>query len=148
VDVIGALDSTARQWLQTQAERAVSLFGARGEVRVRVVQDAAMAAAHEGFAGVPGTTDVLTFDLSEVGPELDVDILVCIDEAARQGVARGHSTERELLLYTIHGVLHCLGHDDHDPAAAARMHAEEDRILEALGVGATFGRVGAEGDTR
>lgn len=98
-----------------------------------------MAAAHSGFLGVDGTTDVLTFDLTEPGqPDLDVDILVCVDEARRQGAARGHGVERELLLYIVHGVLHCLGHDDHDPSAAARMHAEEDRILEAVGVGPTY----------
>ncbi len=133
------LAKTGREWLEAQAGRALGVMGARGEVRVKVVDDAVMAAAHQGFAGVAGTTDVLTFDLADEGSqELDVDILVCADEAARQGAARGHPVERELLLYVIHGVLHCRGHDDHDPGAATKMHAEEDRILEALGVGATF----------
>jgi probable rRNA maturation factor len=135
------LSDAARAWLMDAVGRAVGLLGASGEVRVAVVGDAAMAAAHERHAGVPGTTDVLTFDMSEGrGGVLDVDVLVCVDEASRQAAARGHATERELLLYIIHGVLHCLGHDDHDESAAARMHAEEDRVLEALGVGATFAR--------
>ena len=155
VDISGAIGAEARKWLNDFAARALRALGARGEVRVRVVEDAVMAAAHEGFAGVPGTTDVLTFDLAEPGlggaggsDILDVDILVCVDEAARQGAARGHAVERELLLYIVHGVLHCLGHDDHDPAAAARMHAEEDRVLELLGIGATYapgGRANGEG---
>lgn len=139
----GLIAAAAREWLERQATRAIAEIGARGEVRVRVMDDSVMAAAHVGFAGVEGTTDVLTFDLAD-GEDLDVDILVCVDEAARQGAARGHSVERELLLYIIHGVLHCRGHDDHDPVAAAKMHAEEDRILEALGVGATY----APGATR
>jgi probable rRNA maturation factor len=135
----GTLAEPARRWIEDHARRAIAGLGATGEVRVRVVGDEAMAAAHSGFAGVEGTTDVLTFDLAEPGQSsLDVDILVCIDEARRQAAARGHGVERELLLYIVHGVLHCLGHDDHDPAAAARMHAEEDRILESLGVGATY----------
>ena len=137
------LGIVARRWVEDHARRALGLMGARGEVRVRVVDDGVMAATHEGFAGVAGTTDVLTFDLAEPGTqELDVDIIVCADEAGRQAAARGHRVEQELLLYIIHGVLHCRGHDDHDPAAAARMHAEEDRILEALSVGATFARPG------
>lgn len=37
--------------------------GAAGEVRVEVVDDAAMANAHEEYLGVEGTTDVITFDL-------------------------------------------------------------------------------------
>src|SRR6185369_8183115 len=97
---------------------------------VRVVGDEEMAAAHQRFSGVAGTTDVLTFDLTEAGGALDVDLLVCFDEASRQAASRGHGVERELLLYVVHGVLHCLGHDDHEEAAAARMHAEEDRVLE------------------
>jgi probable rRNA maturation factor len=135
------------------------LLGAHGEVRVRLVLDAEMAQAHEEFAGVPGTTDVLTFDLTD--PEenplkapavmlkdgsivvhqpraLDTDILVCVDEGKRQAAARGHDLFRELLLYSIHGVLHCLGHDDHDEAQFAAMHALEDAILVALGIGPVF----------
>lgn len=110
-----------------------------------------MAAAHARFAGVEGTTDVLTFDLScglvpdQADPRaephgLDVDILACLDEAERQGRLRGHSAERELLLYAVHGVLHALGYDDHDEAGFARMHAAEDEVLERLGVGRTFER--------
>jgi probable rRNA maturation factor len=139
VDVASPLPPATHRWLAEHASQAIGQLQVPGEVRVRVVNDAAMAAAHEGFAGVPGTTDVLTFDLADPGSGgLDVDILVCYDEAVRQGAIHGHPPERELLLYIIHGALHCLGHDDHEDAAAARMHAEEDRILEAIGVGATF----------
>ncbi len=106
-------------------------------------RDPEMAAAHLEYCEVEGTTDVLTFDMSSEAdsagrPVLDVDIMACIDEAARQGKARGHTREQELLLYIVHGVLHCLGHDDHDEAAAAAMHAEEDRVLGAIGVGTTY----------
>ena len=136
---LALLEPKPRQWLETLAAKALDLLHAAGEVRVRVVDDIEMASAHEEFAGVAGTTDVLTFDLAEPGStDLDADILVCVDEAKRQAAARNHAPERELLLYIIHGVLHCRGHDDHDPEAATRMHAEEDRILSALGVGSTF----------
>ena len=111
----------------------------RGEVRVRVVGDAEMAREHEARTGVVGTTDVLTFDLSE-SAGLDTDILVCADEADRQAARLGHDRADELLLYIIHGVLHCLGHDDHDDDAFARMHAAEDALLHDLGVGAVFAR--------
>ena len=69
--------------------------------------------------------------------------MLCLDEAARRSRDLEHPVEHELLLYAIHGVLHVLGHDDHDPAAFERMHAEEDRILEAIGVGPVFRRGGA-----
>src|SRR4051812_5270248 len=148
VDQTGRLKSAAMTWLTQHIEKAVRHLGAGGEVRVRVVDDSEMARAHEDFAEVPGTTDVLTFDLTD--PEatsapridqghgklasdscsygLDTDIMVCFDVAERQIAPNAALTggfapvERELLLYVVHGVLHCLGMDDHDEAAAAAMH--------------------------
>ena len=46
----------------------------------------------------------------------------------------GHRVERELLLYCVHGLLHCLGHDDHDEAGWRAMHAREDEIERTLDV--------------
>lgn len=143
-DPAGLLDPDDAAWIQGRALAALRLLGAGGEVRVRVVADAEMADAHLKYTDTPGTTDVLTFDLSE-GPAsdgtpgvLDADIMVCFDEGARRGAERGHETRRELLLYIIHGVLHCMGHDDHDDESFDRMHRAEDEIMIALGVGATF----------
>ena len=139
VDDGGLTTPAQRDWLGARAAGALAARGATGEVRARIVADAEMAGAHERWSGVPGTTDVLTFDLREGGEgPLDVDLLLCADEAARQAEGRGFPVERELLLYLVHGVLHCLGYDDHNEADAARMHAEEDRLLEAAGVGVTY----------
>lgn len=108
-----------------------------------MVGDAEMAVAHGRWKGDPETTDVLTFDLREGGAgPLDTDLLLCVDEASRRASELGHPVEHELLLYAVHGVLHCLGHDDADEASAALMHEAEDRLLGAMGVGAVFG--GAE----
>jgi rRNA maturation RNase YbeY len=139
-------------------------LGCTGEVRVRVVADPEMAQAHEEFAGVPGTTDVLTFDMTDpdLGPPpamvleharlestpipygIDTDIMVCLDEAIRQsgGGQPGDNTpaaaQKELLLYVVHGILHCLGMDDHEEQAFEAMHKVEDRVLAAIGVGPVF----------
>ena len=148
-------------WLLSHAQRACRRLDCTGGVRVRVVADLAMAAAHEEFAGVSGTTDVLTFDMSDpeevthpprpeiaaitngevIGPyALDADLMICLDEATRQSSAGGYPFERELLLYIIHGILHCIGFDDHDEAEFAAMHAVEDAVLASVGVGAVFHR--------
>lgn len=146
---VGRLAPAERAWVTASADAAMERLGASGEVRARLVEDAEMAVAHERHCGVPGTTDVITFDLTEGesagGAALDVDLLVCIDEAERQARTRGHGLGREVLLYIVHGMLHCLGHDDHDEADAAAMHAREDEVLTAIGVGATFasGEAGA-----
>lgn len=145
--------------LHTTAAKALRRLACTGEVRVRIVNDQVMAAAHEEFAGVAGTTDVLTFDLTDpeevvrparpaeaaiaagevIGPyTLDTDMLICLDEAQRQAAVREYPFDRELLLYIVHGVLHCIGFDDHDEAEFAAMHATEDAVLKAIGVGAVF----------
>lgn len=146
LDPEGRLPHADHAWVTDRALEALAHLRAShdtcGEVRARVVGDEEMAAAHETHSGVPGTTDVLTFDLSD-GPGLDVDLLICIDEAERQAAARSHEPRAELLLYILHGVLHCLGFDDHDDEAFARMHEIEDRTLAAIGVGALFAREGS-----
>lgn len=145
VDAGGALSSAESSYVERAATRAAAELGVSGEVRVRIVRDAEMATAHERYSGVAGTTDVLTFDLRDAGERatspmaMDVDILVCVDEARRAAKLRGHHVEQELALYIVHGLLHCLGHDDHDESAYERMHAAEDRVLEMIGVGRVFG---------
>src|SRR5690242_4802974 len=95
-DPQGRLAPPRLEWLRLRATEGLGVLGAAGEVRVRIVGDAEMASAHEEFAGVPGTTDVLTFDLTDPElpltdpPMLDTDILVCADEATRQATSRGH----------------------------------------------------------
>lgn len=139
---VARLSPADRDWVARCGSMAMERLGATGEVRVRLVEDAEMAAAHERHCGVPGTTDVITFDLTEGGSArgeaLDVDLLVCLDEADRQSRSRGHEVRGEVLLYIVHGMLHCLGHDDHDEADASAMHAREDEVLTAIGVGAKY----------
>jgi probable rRNA maturation factor len=129
-------------WLGAKTREALAVLGCEhGELSLVLVDDAAMQAAHREHLGLDSTTDVLTFDLGEEASAdglLDAEILVCIDEAARQATERGHDTQRELLLYIIHGVLHCLGYDDHTEDDYQRMHAREDDILQALNLPPTF----------
>ncbi len=144
LDPARLLEPGAAAWLTARSLAAIAAIGAKGEVRARVVDDVRMSEAHLKYSGIAGTTDVLTFDLRDpeqasAGYPLDTDLWVCVDEARRQATQRGHAVERELLLYILHGVLHCLGFDDHTEAGHRAMHAEEDRVLEAIGVGATFG---------
>ena len=139
----------AVSWLQVHADRAVNTIDRGGEVRVRIVGDDAMSALHAKYKDDPETTDVLTFDLADGasvgGADLDVDLIVCADEAARRGAELGHTPECELLLYVVHGLMHCLGHDDQDPSAADAMHRAEDDLLESIGVGRVYAPRAASG---
>lgn len=150
IDSTGALSAADQLWIVEQTHAALLhlpglgyAIAAGSVVAVRVVGDAEMAIAHERYSGIAGTTDVLTFDL---GPgfspdrptQLETDLLICLDEARRQARPRGLADRHELLLYIVHGLLHCLGHDDHDDAAFARMHQLEDQLMLALGLPMAF----------
>lgn len=136
------IDGSAESWLVERTRAVGEHLDLVGELRVRVVGDGEMSRAHEQYLGDASTTDVMTYDLADGaaadGSPVDADLLVCVDEASRRASEHGYPIERELLLYIVHGLLHCLGHDDHDEAAYRRMHELEDTILEAIGVGATF----------
>lgn len=152
VDVLDATSLAPAALVQSLAERlrrAMVELRAAGELRVRIVADSEMTVLHATHKKDATTTDVLTFDLSNGSGGLDVDVVVCLDEAHRQAAARGHDAGDELLLYALHGALHCLGFDDASEDESARMHEEEDRVLNAIGVGAVFGRpVLDRGDAR
>lgn len=115
----------------------------RGHWQITIVRDAAMKKLHKQTMNLPTTTDVLTFDMrdADASPRLlDLDTVVCADVAGREARRRGHSVGDELLLYMVHSLLHVSGHDDLEPAAAAKMHAREDQLLKLVGVGAVYTR--------
>ena len=57
--------AVAATWLERVVRRAVVAIGAEaGEITVLVVDDRRIAALHDRWLGIPGPTDVLTFDLS------------------------------------------------------------------------------------
>lgn len=91
------------------------------EVEVSVVSDNDIARVHGEFLEDPTPTDVITFHHGE--------ILISADTAERQGGEHGHSRNRELALYLIHGLLHLAGWDDHEPAEAAEMARHQESIL-------------------
>lgn len=101
-------------------------------VGLQVVDDAGMIDLHRRWHDTDTTTDVLTFESGPDGP-IDVDIAVCLDEARRQAADRGHDWRDELLLYALHGLLHCCGHDDHKPESRRRMFVAQDELLRAMG---------------
>ena len=99
-----------------------------------------MATLHERFLKIAGPTDVLTFELDHDvnGRCTEGEVIICVPFARRQARTAGTQLRDELLLYALHGILHLSGHDDLNAATYAKMHAEEDRILHAIGVGKIF----------
>jgi probable rRNA maturation factor len=58
------------------------------------------------------------------------EVIISYPQAVEQAKEQGHSTEQELALLIIHGILHLLGYDHEKPEEEARMRAREKELLE------------------
>lgn len=98
-----------------------ALWAGGAEISIAVLTDRAIARAHALFLGDPAPTDVITFRHGE--------ILVSAETAARAAAGLGVSTEDELILYIVHGLLHLRGFEDRTPRGAAAMRRIQARLL-------------------
>ena len=123
------------------------------ELSVLLVDEKAMAELHERWMGEPGPTDVLAFPMDELrpphlggvnvgragaeepGPDPGLlgDVVLCPQVAAAQAREAGHSTQAELELLAVHGILHLLGYDHAEPDEKAEMFGLQDRLLKQAG---------------
>ena len=97
-----------------------------------------METLHLRWMDLPGPTDVMSFPMDELTPgrageepEPGVlgDIVICPWVAAQQAAAAGHSTMQEMLLLTIHGILHLLGYDHVTPEQERQMFGLQRQLL-------------------
>jgi rRNA maturation RNase YbeY len=68
-------------------------------------------------------------DGDEAEPVLLGDVVLCPQVAEVQAGQHGHSTQAELELLTVHGVLHLLGYDHADPEEEAEMFGLQNELL-------------------
>jgi probable rRNA maturation factor len=138
------IDPPIEGWLDVQLLKLAELAGIQSlELSIVIVDDQEMSDMHVQFMDISGTTDVLTFDLSDDSDDptvIEGELILCVDEASRQAASREHATRLELLLYGLHGLLHLMGYDDHDDDDYDRMHAREDELLTQAGFEALFAR--------
>ncbi len=100
-------------------------------VDIAVVSARQIAAMNRQYLNHSGSTDVISFDLSEGDSGLlSCQIIVCGDVAVAQARKLSSGQQKELLLYITHGLLHVIGYDDTTCPAAAKMHARQDQLLE------------------
>lgn len=106
------------------------------DVDITVVDSAEMARLNRKFLAHAGTTDVISFDLTdprqELIPGLSVQLIVNAQLAVQEASCRRHGPQRELLLYVTHGLLHAMDYDDQTPDDAGRMHARQEELLNAF----------------
>jgi len=131
-------DSRLEALIRTICER----FGLCGAtIGVGIVDDTQITELNHQFLNHEGTTDCLSFDLSDAdvpGGARVFEVIVNAQMAAREAARRGHSAQAELALYVTHGLLHQLGFDDATAEQARAMHLAEDEILQHVGFGVVY----------
>ena len=88
------------------------------ECVVLLTNDRTIRRLNQRFRNKDKATDVLSFPGS-VSPDEGLsfendylgDIIISVERAQRQALAKRHNLERELRILVIHGMLHLLGHD-------------------------------------
>lgn len=103
---------------------AVAPSRVRGDIAIALVSDARIRALNKQYRRQDRATDVLSFDTG--------DIVIAAGVARRQAREAGHSYAAELKVLALHGLLHLMGYDHHDPADGGRM-ARLERRLRAKG---------------
>ena len=102
-------------WLRRVAPRQ-----APPEVTIALVSDARIRALNRTYRRKDAVTDVLSFE--------PADVAIATGVARRQAREAGHSYARELKVLALHGLLHLMGYDHHDPADRGRMGRLERRL--------------------
>jgi len=124
-------------WLERVVRKALAREGVeRAEISILLVGDRRMAKLHEEWLGVPGPTDVITFDLAADGPAggLHGDIAVSAETARRMARELGWAPRYEVAYYVVHGLLHLAGYDDLVPDKRRTMRARERVLMAAAGL--------------
>jgi len=130
-------------WVKKVAQQVLKAEGVAPPYEVSLVftDSEAVRQLNRDYRGVDEPTDVLAFcmlpqkgDDSFTLPPDEVtrlgEVIISCPQAVEQAKEQGHSTERELALLVIHGILHLLGYDHEEPEEEAEMRTREKELLE------------------
>ena len=142
--------SIKKTWLKKVAAeilRELSL-STPSEIGIVVTNDKAIQRLNKAYRNKDGPTDVLSFymvpeDVNSKQKQQFIaapdgfshlgEVVISYPRAELQAAERGHDVKHEIMLLSVHGVLHLLGYDHEKSAAEAkRMKAKETMILSTL----------------
>lgn len=119
-------------WVMSQMRVSI-----QSDLTILFVDPDPIAQLHERWMNLQGPTDVMSFPMDELRPgdgstEMEGvlgDIVICPWVARQQALAAGHSTMQEMMLLTIHGILHLLGYDHVTPEQERQMFGLQRQLL-------------------
>ncbi len=94
------------------------------EINVIFTTDNRIRRINRTFLGKNRPTDVISFNLDEVG-----EIYISVDTARKRVKDYGFDAEYEMARYCVHGLLHIIGYDHKDKSKAILMGKKEEEYL-------------------
>lgn len=149
----GLEDYLELDWLQTVAERVLTIEGAVPEAELGLVIAGKDKVQQLNFSylGRNEPTDVLAFSMlpqpvsaEETDAHLPPfvpppdglthlgEVIVSYHQAVIQAEEHRHSVKTEMAILIIHGILHLLGYDHDKPELERQMRARESEILSSI----------------
>jgi probable rRNA maturation factor len=126
------------EWWERFAARALEVSPANGAgATVAFISDRLMRELNWRWRGKRGTTDVLSFPAAQdefeklEGLKLG-DVVISVEQAARQAAEHGLSFETEVAQLILHGLLHLCGYDHETDKG--EMNRLELRLRRRLGI--------------
>ena len=159
VDEVAQPWSPAPEWEAALAAVLATVSWPAAELQVVLTDDETLREHNLEYRGLDRPTDVLSFSYLE-GHEFHAEallpagtdlreyldlpalegeaalagqVLISTETVCARGAVHTASLEQEMAFMVIHGLLHVFGFDHADEPQAARMGAEEDRLMAALG---------------
>ena len=120
-----------------------------GSFGVRITDDSTIRSINAKHLDHDYATDVISFAYQCCPPAIEGELVVSVETAQRiaaeirKSSDSSWSTENELMLYIIHGTLHCMGMDDLSDGPRQAMRESETEIMLSLGIDAIT-RCGAD----
>jgi probable rRNA maturation factor len=119
-------------------ERALALFagkarravGVRGEVTIFITTSEELREMNLRYRHKDEATDILTFELRSTKANTAGDLAISAEIAAANAAELGHSTETELKVLILHGLLHLAGYDHETDGG--EMQAREAALRQLL----------------
>lgn len=128
----GKIFSDLGVWVMSQMR-----VSTQSDLTIMFVDPDPIAQLHMRWMNLEGPTDVMSFPMDELRPGdgkttmegVLGDLVICPWVAAQQAAAAGHSTMQEMMLLTIHGILHLLGYDHVTPEQERQMFGLQRQLL-------------------
>lgn len=123
---------------QFECWAAAALAGVRdaAEIAIRVVDEEEGRALNATYRGHDYATNILAFP-AELPEGVDAlllgDLAICAPVVIREAVEQDKAIAAHWAHLVVHGVLHLLGYDHEEEAAAAVMESQERAVLAKLG---------------